>query len=103
MDYIYQFEDHLREHRPSRLGQRLWWIPAAAGGGVVIADAVYLGTTLVGELSDALAVALPLIAAVLLLVAWAALSIADWTYPTEKYYREVQHAAASQVLAYVLA
>ncbi|MGN6870065.1 MAG: hypothetical protein ACTHMY_16860 [Solirubrobacteraceae bacterium] len=103
MDYTYQFEDHLREHRPSRLGQRLWWIPAAAAVVVVIADAVYLAVTPAAQLSDALAVALPFVAAVLLLVAWAALSIADWTYPTEKYYREVQHAAASQVLAYMLA
>src|SRR5690349_14614480 len=103
MNDTYQFEDHLREHRPSRLGQRLWWIPAAAGVGVVIADAVYLATTPAGELSDGLAVALPFVASLLVLVAWAALSIADWTYPTEKYYREVQHAAASQVLAYVLA
>jgi hypothetical protein len=30
MDYTYQFKDHLREHRPSRLGQRLWWVPAVA-------------------------------------------------------------------------
>jgi hypothetical protein len=103
MDYTYQFEDHLREHRPSRLGQRLWWMPAAAGVGVVIADGVYLAATPSGQLSDALAVALPFIAAVLFLVAWTALSIADWTYPPEKYYREAQHAAASQVLAYILA
>lgn len=103
MDYTYQFEDHLREHRPSRLGQRLWWIPAAAGIGVAIADAVYLAVTPADQLFDALAVALPFVAAVLVLVSWAALSIADWTYPTEKYYREVQHAAAAQVLAYMLA
>ncbi|HET6868750.1 MAG TPA: hypothetical protein VFH80_22755 [Solirubrobacteraceae bacterium] len=103
MDYTYQFEDHLREHRPSRLGQRLWWIPAAAGVGVVIADAVYLAATPADQLSDPLAVALPFIAALLVLIAWAALSIADWTYPTEKHYREIQHAAASQLLAYILA
>ena len=103
MDYTYQFEDHLREHRPSRLGQRLWWIPAAAGVGAVIADGVYLAATPADQLSDALAVALPFIAAFLVLVAWAALSIADWTYPTEKHYREAQHAAASQALAYILA
>jgi hypothetical protein len=103
MDYTYQFEDHLREHRPSRLGQRLWWIPASAAAGVVVADAVYLAATPAGELSDGLAVALPFIAAFLVLVAWVALSIADWTYPTEKYYREVRHAAASQAVAYILA
>ena len=103
MDYTYQFEDHLREHRPSRLGQRLWWMPATAGVGLVIADGVYLAATPSGQLSDALAVALPFIAAFLFLVACAALSIADWTYPTEKYYREAHHAAASQALAYILA
>lgn len=103
MDYTYQFEDHLREHGPSRLGQRVWWIAATAGIVVVIADGVYLAATPSGQLSDALAVALPFIAAFLVLVAWAALSIADWTYPTEKYYREAQHAAASQALAYILA
>ena len=103
MDYTYQFEDHLREHRPSRLGQRLWWIPAVAAVGVVIADGVYLAATPSGQLSDALAVAMPFVASVLLLIAWAALSIADWTYPTEKYYREAHHAAASQALAYILA
>ena len=103
MDYTYQFEDHLREHRPSRLGQRLWWMPAAAGIGVVIADGVYLAAMPSGQLSDSLAVALPFIAALLVLVAWGALSIADWTYPTEKYYREAEHAAASEALAYILA
>jgi hypothetical protein len=103
MDYTYQFEDHLREHRPSRLGQRLWWVPAAAGGVVIIAEAVYLATTPTDQLSDSVAVALPFVAALLVLVAWAALSIADWTYPTEKYYREAQHAAASQAHAYILA
>lgn len=103
MDYTYQFEDHLREHRPSRLGQRLWWMPAAAGVGVVIADGVYLATTASGRLSAALAVAPPFIAALLFLVAWAGLSIADWTYASEKQYREAQHAAASQALAYILA
>jgi hypothetical protein len=103
MAYTYQFEDHLREHRSSRLGQRLWWVPAAAGIGVAIADAVYLATTARGQLSTTLAYALPLLAALLLLVAWAALSIADWTYPTEKHYREAEHAAACQVRAYILA
>jgi hypothetical protein len=103
MDYTYQFEDHLREHQPSRLGQRLWWIPATVGIGVAIADGVYLVATPAGQLSDPLAVALPFVAALLLLVAWAALSIADWTYPTERHYREFQHAAASQALAYILA
>jgi len=103
MEYTYQFEAHLREHRPSRLGQRLWWMPAAAGIGVVIADGVYMAATPSGQVSAALAAALPFIAAFLFLVAWAALSIADWTYPPEKHYREVQHAAASQVRAYILA
>jgi hypothetical protein len=103
MDYTYRFEDHLREHRPSRLGQRLWWMPAAAGVGVVIAEGVYLGATPAGQLSDALAVALPYVAALLFLIAWAALSIADWTYPPEKQYREAEHAASSQALAYILA
>jgi hypothetical protein len=103
MDYTYGFEDHLREHRPSRLGQRLWWIPAAAGVVAAIADGVYLTTTPTAQLSDALGIALPFIGALLLLVAWAALSIADWTYPVEKHYREAHHAAASQALAYILA
>ena len=103
MDYTYRFESHLREHRPSRLGQRLWWLPAAAGVGVVIAETVYLAATPSGELSHALAVALPFIGAVMFLVACVALSIADWTYPREKHYREAQHAAACQVRAYVLA
>lgn len=99
----YQFEDHLREHRPSRLGQRLWWIPAAAAAGVVIADGVYLAATPSGRVSVALAVVLPCIAALLVLVAWGALSIADWTYPAEKHYREAQHAACCQARAYILA
>ena len=103
MDYTYQFEDHLREHRPSRLGQRLWWVPAAAGVGLVIADAVYLAVTPSGQLSAGLAVPPLFIAALLFLIAWAALSIADWTYPLEKRYREAQDAAASQALAYILA
>ena len=103
MDYTYRFEDHLREHRPSRLGQRLWWTPAAAGVGVVIADGVYLVATPSDQLSAALAAPLLFIAALLFLVAWAALSIADWTYPPEKHYREAHHAAASQALAYILA
>ena len=103
MDYTYRFEDHLREHRPSRLGQRLWWTPAAAGVGVVIADGVYLVATPSDQLSAALAAPLLFIAALLFLVAWAALSIADWTYPLEKHYREAQHAAASQAGAYILA
>jgi len=103
MDYTYQFEDHLREHRPSRLGQRLWWVPAAAGVCLVIADGVYLKVTPSDQASAALAVPLLLGAALLFVVAWAVLSIADWTYPREKHYREAQHAAASQVRAYVLA
>jgi hypothetical protein len=103
MGYTYQLENHLREHRLSRLGQRLWWIPAAAGVGVVIADGVYLAATPSGELSAAFAVPPPFIAALLMLVAWAALSIADWTYPREKHYREAQHVAASQLIAYILA
>lgn len=103
MDYTYEFEAHLREHRPSRLGQRVWWMPAAVGVGVVIAEAVYLAATPSGQLSDALAVALPFIGAFLFLVACVALSIADWSYPSEKHYREAQHAAACQVRAYILA
>ena len=103
MDYTYQFEAHLREHRPSRLGQRLWWVPAAVGIGVVIADGVYMAGTPLGQLSAALAVTPLFIAAFLFLVAWAALSIADWTYPPEKKYREAQHAAACQARAYILA
>ena len=103
MAYTYQFEDHLREHRPSRLGQRLWWMPASAGLALVIADGVYLAATRSGHPSVPLAVPPPFIAATLFLVAWAALSIADWTYRSEKYYREAQHAAASQALAYILA
>jgi hypothetical protein len=103
MAYTYQFEDHLREHRPSRVGQRLWWMPAAAGVVLVIADGVYLATTRSGHPSPALAVPPPFIAATLFLLASAALSIADWTYRSEKYYREAQHAAASEALAYILA
>jgi hypothetical protein len=103
MDDTYQFEDHLREHRPSRLGQRLWWMPAVAGVGIVIEGAVYLVATPSDQLSAVLAISPPLIAGLLFLVAWAALSIADWTYPSEKHYREAQHAATSQALAYILA
>lgn len=103
MDYTYQFDSHLREHRPSRLGQRLWWIPAVAGVAVVVVEGVYLATTPSGRLSAGLAVALPYVAAFLFLVSWAALSIADWTYPREKYYREAHHAAAAAVNAYILA
>ena len=103
MAFTYQFEDHLREHRSSRLGQRLWWMPALAGVGVAIADGVYLASTPHGELSAGLAYALPLAAALLMLVAWAALSIADWTYPAEKRYREAEHAAAGRARAYILA
>ncbi|HEY1510649.1 MAG TPA: hypothetical protein VGF93_16700 [Solirubrobacteraceae bacterium] len=103
MAYTYQLEDHLREHRPSRLGQRLWWIPAAAGVALVIADGVYLADTRSGHLSFPLAVAPLLIAATLCFVASAVLSIADWTYRSEKYYREAQHAAASKALAYIVA
>jgi hypothetical protein len=103
MAYTYQFENHLRDHRSSRLGQRLWWMPAAAGIGVGIADGVYLASTPTDELSAALAYALPLIGTLLLLVAWMVLSIADWTYPAEKHYREAQNAAACQARAYILA
>jgi hypothetical protein len=103
MAYTYQFEDHLREHRPSRLGQRLWWMPAAVGVALVIADGVYLAATSSGDPSFPLAVPPLLIAAMLFLVASAALGIADWTYRSEKYYREAQHAAASKALAYILA
>jgi hypothetical protein len=103
MDYTYQFDAHLREHRPSRLGQRLWWIPAAGGVAVVIVEAVYLATTPIGQLTAPLAVALPYVAAFLFLLAWIALSIADWTYPSEKHYREAHHAAAAEVSAYILA
>jgi hypothetical protein len=103
MDYTYQFENHLREHRPSRVGQRLCWIPAAAAAVIVVADAIYLATTPSDQVSAGLAVPLLFVAAFLVVVAWAALSIADWTYPREKYYREAQHAAASQARAYILA
>src|SRR5215813_2934833 len=102
MDYTYQFQDHLREHRPSRLGQRLWWIPAAVGVAMVIADAIYLRSNSSSDASAALALPLLFGAALLFVVAWATLSIADWTYPREKQYREAQHAAASQVRAYIL-
>jgi hypothetical protein len=78
-------------------------VPAAAGVGVVIADGLYLAATPYGHLSVRLAVALPFIGALLFLVAWAALSIADWTYPPEKHYREAHHAAASKAIAYILA
>lgn len=103
MDYTYQFEAHLREHRPSRVGQRLWWMPAAAGVGVVITDGVYLAASTSGQVSAALAVALPFIAAFLFLLAWIALSIADWSYPPEKRYREAHHCAANQARDYILA
>lgn len=103
MAYTYQFQDHLREHRPSRLGQRLWWMPVAAGVALVIADGVYLANTRSGHLSFLLAVPPLLIAAALFFVASAALGIADWTYRSEKHYREAQHAAASAALAYIVA
>jgi len=103
MAYTYQFQDHLREHRPSRLGQRLWWMPAAAGVALVIADGVYLAYTRSGHLLFGLAVPPLLIAGMLFIVASAALSIADWTYRSEKYYREAQDAAASKALAYIVA
>jgi hypothetical protein len=103
MEYTYQFDAHLREHRPSRLGQRLWWVPAAAGLCVVIAEGVYLAATPLDQLRHPLAVALPFIAAFLFILAWAVLKIADWTYASEKYYREAQHAAACQARAYILA
>jgi hypothetical protein len=103
MDYTYQFEAHLREHRASRLGQRLWWLPAVAGTGVVIADGVYLAVTPTDQVSAALAVPLLFVAAFLFLLASVALGIADWTYPPEKRYREAQHTAACQARAYILA
>lgn len=103
MACTYEFDAHLREHRPSRLGQRLWWIPAAAGVAVVFAEGVYVGATPFDQLSTAPAVALPEIAAFLFVLAWAVLSIADWTYAREKYYREAHHAAAAQASAYILA
>jgi hypothetical protein len=78
-------------------------LPAVAGTGVVIGDGVYLAATPSGQLSAALAVALPFVAALLFLLAWAALSIADWTYPPEKHYREAHYAAANQARAYILA
>jgi hypothetical protein len=78
-------------------------MPAVAGVGVVIEGGVYLAATPSGQLSAPLAILPPLIAGLLFLVAWAALSIADWTYPSEKYYREAHHAANSQALAYILA
>jgi hypothetical protein len=103
MDYTYTFEAHLREHRPSRLGQRLWWVPAGVGTGLIIADGVYMAATPSGRLSAALAVPPLFMAALLFLLASAALSIAEWTYASEKRYREAQHAAASQLRAYILA
>jgi hypothetical protein len=103
MDYTYPFEAHLREHRPSRLGQRLWWLPAVVGTGVVIADGVYLAVTPSDHISAALAVALLFGAAFLFLLASVALGIADWTYAPEKRYREAQHAAACEARAYILA
>ena len=103
MAFTYQFEDHLREHRSSRLGQRLWWMPAAAGVGVAIADGMYLAGTPYGHLSAVLAYGLPVAAALLLFVAWVALSIADWTYPAEKHYREAEHVADCRARAYILA
>lgn len=103
MAYTYQFQDHLREHRPSRLGHRLWWMPTAAGVALVIADGIYLADTRSGDLTFLLAVPPLLIAATLFFVASAALSIADWTYRSERDYREAQHAAAAKALAYIVA
>jgi hypothetical protein len=103
MAYTYQFEAHLREHRPSRLGQRLWWLPAAVGVGLVIADGVYLAATPFDQVSSALAVPPLFVAGLLFLLAAAALGVADWTYPSEKRYREAQHAASAQAHAYILA
>jgi hypothetical protein len=103
MDDTYQFEDHLREHRPSRLGQRLWWVPAVVGVAVAVGGAVYLAVPRSGQPSAVLAISPLAIAGLLFLVAWAVLSIADWTYPSEKRYQEARHAANSQALAYILA
>jgi hypothetical protein len=74
-----------------------------AGVAVVIADGIYFVETRSGQPSVALAVAPLFIGATLFLVAWAALSIADWTYRSEKYYREAEHVAASRARAYILA
>ena len=74
-----------------------------AGVGVAIADGMYLAGTPHGRLSAGLAYGLPLAAALLMFVAWTALSIADWTYPAEKHYREAEHVAASRARAYILA
>jgi hypothetical protein len=103
MDYTYQFEAHLREHRPSSVGQRLWWVPAAVGVLLVVADAIYLAATPSDQVSAALALPPLFVAAFLFLLASAALSIADWTYAREKRYREAQHAAACEARAYILA
>jgi hypothetical protein len=78
-------------------------VPAVAGVGVVIEGAAYLAATPSGQWSPPLAISPLLIAGLLFLVASVALSIADWTYPSEKHYREAQHAANSQALAYILA
>ncbi len=78
-------------------------MPAVAGVGVAIADGMYLAGTPHGQLSAVLAYGLPLVGALLLLVAWMALGIAYWTYPAEKHYREAEHAAACRARAYILA
>lgn len=103
MDDTYQFEDHLREHRLSRLGQRMWWVLAVVGVVVAVEGAVYLAVTRSGQPSAVLAISPLAIAGLLFLVAWAALSIADWTYPSEKRYQEAHRAANAQAQAYILA
>ncbi len=70
---------------------------------MAITDGIYLAGTPHGQLSAPLAYALPLAAALLLFVAWVALSIADWTYAAEKHYREAEHVAACRARAYILA
>jgi hypothetical protein len=103
MDDTYTFEDHLREHRLSRLGQRLWRVLAVVGVAVAVGGATALAVTRSGQPSAVLAISPLAIAGLLFLVAAAALSIADWTYPLDKHNREAQHAAASQARAYILA
>jgi uncharacterized membrane protein YvlD (DUF360 family) len=62
-----------------------------------------LAATPSDQVSAALAVGLLFLGAFLFILASVALSIADWTYPREKRYREAQHAAACLARAYILA